>query len=112
MKRDERRDENEPITEDADALIAQGQAIATVLAEKREQLGISIDPEALLRASLERTTCAINGYVALVAAANKVRYPDDLSVAGQGAMQSQDPAIAPAGYASHRRAVAANGSGS
>ena len=52
--------------EDADALLARAQAIATVLLEKREELlGISIEVEALLRASIEAMTFAIERYVAV-----------------------------------------------
>ena len=57
------------LSEDTDELIARAQAIATVLAEKRDELGISTDVEALLRASIAAVD-AINGYVALTAARN------------------------------------------
>jgi hypothetical protein len=63
------------LTKDADELIARAKAIATVLVEKRDEPGLSTDVEALLRASIEATTYAVNGYVALVAAAKKSGIP-------------------------------------
>jgi hypothetical protein len=39
--------------------------VATVLSEKREEVGISIEVEALLRASVEAATFAIDRYVAV-----------------------------------------------
>ena len=63
------------LSEDTDELIARAQAIATVLAEKRDELGISTDVEALLRASIAAATYAINGYLALTAAAKKSGIP-------------------------------------
>ena len=48
------------LPEEADALLARAQAIATVLSEKREEVGISIEVEALLRASIEAATFAID----------------------------------------------------
>jgi hypothetical protein len=59
------------LPEEADALLARAQAIATVLSEKREEVGISTEVEALLRASIEAATFAIDRYVAVVAGANK-----------------------------------------
>ena len=59
------------LPEEADALLARAQAIATVLSEKREELGISIEVEALLRASIEATTFSIDRYVAVLAGADK-----------------------------------------
>ena len=44
------------LSEDTDELIARAQAIATVLAEKRDELGISTDVEALLRARIAAAT--------------------------------------------------------
>lgn len=61
------------IPENADSLIARAQAVATVLAEKREELGIEMDVEALLRASIGAATYAMDRYVAVVAGARKSR---------------------------------------
>jgi hypothetical protein len=61
------------LSEDADALLARAQAIATVLSEKREELSISTEVEALLRASIEATTYATDRYVAVLAGADKSR---------------------------------------
>jgi hypothetical protein len=59
------------LTEDADGLIALGQGIATVISEKREDLGIGRDVEALLRASISAATFAVNRYMAVLAGAAK-----------------------------------------
>jgi hypothetical protein len=47
------------IPKGTDALLAFAHAIATVLAEKRDELGISTDVEALQRASIAAATFAI-----------------------------------------------------
>ena len=60
-----------PLPENADALLAFGQSVATVLSEKRQELGISKEVEALLRASLGSATYAINTYLAVLAGARK-----------------------------------------
>jgi len=60
-----------PLPQDADALVAFAEAVATVLSEKRDQLGISMDIEALLRASIAAATFAINAYLAMAAGARK-----------------------------------------
>ena len=60
-----------PLPKDADALLALAENIAAVLSEKHDELGISNDVEALLRASIAGTTFAINRYLAFLAGANK-----------------------------------------
>ena len=57
------------LSEDAHELVARAQAIATVLAEKRDELGINVEVEALLRASIDATTYATDRYVAILAGA-------------------------------------------
>ena len=59
------------LPEDADALVGFAEAIATVLSEKDEELGISRDVEALLRASIAAATFAIDSYAAVVAGGKK-----------------------------------------
>ena len=49
-----------PLPEDADALVAFAEGVATVSYEKRDELGISADVGALLRASIAGATYAIN----------------------------------------------------
>src|SRR5260370_44022 len=61
------------VLKDADELIARAQAIATVLGEKRDQLGISPDVEELLRVSIEATRFSINRYAAVLAGEKKGR---------------------------------------
>ena len=48
-----------PLAEDADALLALAESIATVLSEKHEELCISTESEALLRASIAAAAFAI-----------------------------------------------------
>ena len=60
-----------PLPEDADALVAFAEGVATVLSEKRDELGIRTDVEALLRASIAGATFAINRYLAILAGAKK-----------------------------------------
>ena len=59
------------LPEDADALLALAEAVATVLSEEQEYLGIGTEVEALLRARIAAATFAINGYLAVVAGAKK-----------------------------------------
>ena len=60
-----------PIPEDADVLLAIAENIAAVLSEKRDELGISTDVEALLRVSIAGARFAINRYLAVAAGAKK-----------------------------------------
>jgi hypothetical protein len=60
-----------PLPRDADELVALAQAIATVLAEKQEELGISTDFEALLRVSITAASYAIDRYIAVLSAVTK-----------------------------------------
>jgi hypothetical protein len=60
-----------PLPEDADQLVALAQSIATVLSEKRDELGISADFEALLRVSIAAASNAIDRYVAVLAGMTK-----------------------------------------
>ena len=60
-----------PLPDDADELVALAQAIATVLSEKRDELGISTDFEALLRVSIAAARYAIDRYVAVLAGLTK-----------------------------------------
>ena len=48
-----------PLAEDADALLALAESIATVTSEKYKELCISTESEALLRASIAAATFAI-----------------------------------------------------
>ncbi len=61
------------VLKDADELIARAQAVATVLGEKRDQLGISPDVDALLRVSIEATRFSINRYAAVLVGEKKCR---------------------------------------
>src|SRR5438046_401424 len=60
-----------PLPEDADALVALAESIATVLSEKHNELGISTDIEALLRASIAAATFAIDTYLAVLSGIQK-----------------------------------------
>jgi hypothetical protein len=60
-----------PLPEDADHLLAVGEAVAAVLSEKRDELGMSIEVEALLRASIAAATFSINAYIGVLAGARK-----------------------------------------
>jgi hypothetical protein len=60
-----------PLSEDVDALVGLAEGIATVLSQKRDDLGISTDVEALLRASIAAATFGINTYIAVLAGATK-----------------------------------------
>ena len=51
------------LLEDADGLIALAESIATVLSEKRDELGIRTDVETLLCSSIAAATNAINTYL-------------------------------------------------
>jgi len=55
-----------PLAEHADALVALAESIATVLSEKHEELCISTEFEALLRASIAAATFAIDTYLAVL----------------------------------------------
>jgi hypothetical protein len=61
------------LLKDADELIARAQAVATVLAEKGERLGVRPDVEALLRVGIEAARLDINRYAAVVALLKKSR---------------------------------------
>ena len=60
-----------PLAEDADALLALAESIATVLSEKHEELCISTESEALLRASIAAATFAIDTYLAVLSGIKK-----------------------------------------
>src|ERR1041385_3253546 len=60
-----------PLPEDADALIAFAEGIATVLSEKKEELDIRTEVEALLRASIASATFAVSTYLVVIASAKK-----------------------------------------
>ena len=57
------------LSEEAGALIARAQGIATALSEKRDEYGVSIEVEALLRASIEAAIYASDRYAAVLAGA-------------------------------------------
>ena len=95
------------LSEETDELIARAQAIATVLAEKRDELGISTDVEALLRASIAAATYAINGYVALTAARNPGSPSAIWRKRRRDATETSN--FAPASHASCGRTLAADG---
>jgi hypothetical protein len=60
-----------PLPEDVDQLLALAESIATVLSEKRDELGISTDFEALLRVSIAAATYAIDRYIAVLSGITK-----------------------------------------
>ena len=60
-----------PVPDDPAGLVAFAQAMAGVLSERSDELGISRDAEALLRASIGATTYAMDAYVAVIAGAKK-----------------------------------------
>ena len=60
-----------PLPKDADHMLAVGEAVAGVLAEKRSELGMSNEIEALLRASIAAATSSINAYVGALAGVKK-----------------------------------------
>lgn len=60
-----------PLSEDADALLAMAQGVVTILSEKRDELGISTDVEALLRVGIAAATFAIDTYLAVLAGSQK-----------------------------------------
>jgi len=60
-----------PLPDDADALIAFGEGVATVLAEKREELGVSAELERLLRSSIVSATVEVSTYTVVAACAKK-----------------------------------------
>jgi hypothetical protein len=60
-----------PLPEGTDRLLVLAEDIAGVLAEKRDELGLSIDLEALLQASIAAATFAIDTYLAALAGADK-----------------------------------------
>jgi len=62
-----------PLPEEADHLVAVGEAVAAVLAEKRDELSMSSEIEALLRASITEATSSINAYLGVLAGAKKSR---------------------------------------
>ncbi len=61
----------EPVPEGTDALLAHGEAMATILAEKRRRLGIGAEAEALLRSSITAAIFAVNTHLAVLAAVRK-----------------------------------------
>jgi hypothetical protein len=74
MRRPEEREtrmKTNPVSNDPAGLVAFAQAMATVLSERSDELGISNDVEALLRASIGAATYAMDMYVAVMAGAKK-----------------------------------------
>ena len=61
------------LVEEAQVVLARAQAIATVLSERREELDLSTEVEALLRAGINATTFAIDRYVAFAVGATQSR---------------------------------------
>ena len=61
-----------PLPQDADELVALAQAIATVLEEKRNDLGIRTDSEGLLRVSIAAARYAMDRYLAVLFALTKI----------------------------------------
>ena len=59
------------LPKDADSLLALAEGIATVLEQRRNDLGISADIEALLRASIAAAQLAIDTYLAILSGAGK-----------------------------------------
>jgi hypothetical protein len=60
-----------PLPEEADQLLAFSEAVAAVLSEKRNELAMSTESEALLRASIAAATFSINAYIGVLAGARK-----------------------------------------
>jgi hypothetical protein len=60
-----------PVPGDPAGLVVFAQAMAAVLSERSDELGISRDVEALLRASIGAATYAMDMYVAVIAGAKK-----------------------------------------
>jgi hypothetical protein len=60
-----------PLPKDADPLLALAEDVAALLSERRYQLGISIDVEARLRASISAATFGINTYLIVLADSRK-----------------------------------------
>lgn len=59
------------LPKDPYGLVAFAEALLTVLAKKREDLGITIDVEVLLRASIGAATCTTDAYFATLAGAGQ-----------------------------------------
>lgn len=68
----------EPLPENTDALLAHGEAMATILADKRRRLGIGAEAEALLRSTIAAATFAIDTHLAVLAAVRKPGAPAHL----------------------------------
>jgi len=60
-----------PVPSDPAGLVVFAQAMATILSERSDELGISRDVEALLRASIGAATYAMDMYVAVIGGAKK-----------------------------------------
>src|SRR5207253_2120956 len=60
-----------PLPKDADELLAIAESVATTLSEYRNELGMSIEVEALLRAGIAAATFSINTYLAVLAGTKK-----------------------------------------
>ena len=60
-----------PLPNDADELLAVGDAVAAVLAENQDRWNIPTEVEALLRASIAAAEFAIDAYVAVHAGSHK-----------------------------------------
>jgi hypothetical protein len=60
-----------PLPKDTDRLLTLAEDIAALLSEKSDELDLSVDLEALLRASIAAATFAIDTYLAAIANANK-----------------------------------------
>lgn len=63
--------EPNPLPKDPDTLLAVAEEIADFLGEKRTELGVPKDAEALLRASIAATAFARSAYLAILASANE-----------------------------------------
>ena len=60
-----------PLPKDADELLAVAESVAATLSEYRDDLGMSIEVEALLRAGIAAATFSINTYMAVLAGAKR-----------------------------------------
>ena len=56
-----------PLLQEADELLSQAESVATVLAEKSEELGLDVQPETLLRAAITGARFAADAYLAMSA---------------------------------------------
>jgi len=84
-------------------MLAVGKTVAGVLSEKRSELGMSNEIEALLRASIAAATPSINAYIGALPA-QEIAGGAELSGSREIAVRSKHQATAAASHAIDRRA--------